>query len=495
MCAILLVAGCVSNKAFKEQRDKAVILEQRQNKQDTELEILRKDLLKEKENIQQIVIRLNDIDQELLVIDDIQAELAATGEDIYMLEDEVLMLKEELADAMDRSTAIEQSIADLRTETTAEMAAMRDSVSDEMDMMYMSFTEEIDMLAADTDDSFDAVAEELDNISYAMGDYVTQDDLVYTMEDYVTQDDLDYALEDYVTRDEIANLKLKTNDNIPENDYDDYNYMMRRLQGDVDNLRDVVTDLQSDVYGSGLVGSDQLEAKMNQEAENRRDQLTQLRGRVDDLEMEIRGRIESETGVRDESLSGLTKRLNIVERDLEDLRNEMGSLSSQHQVDIEDIKDQMDRIATQLQDINSDINPVLAQERQKRAKAQELAAAAQYKASLAQYNYGNYEEAIIMFEDFIADYPYSELIPNAWYWIGECYYAGKKWPSAVKHFEYVADNFSGHKANDARLKMAMCYYYMGRPDDAYDELMTLKNMTPRYEHMDLVNKFLRLISY
>ncbi len=482
MCAILLVAGCVSNKAFKEQMNKSVILEQRQNKQDTELEVLRKDLLKEKENIEQIVIRLNNIDQELLVIDDIQAELAATGEDIYMLEDEVLVLKEELANAMDRSAALEQSIADLRTETTTEMAAMRDSVSDEMDMMYTAFTEEIDMVSADIDDSFDAYADELVEIREGMGTFVTQEDF-------------EYAIADFVTRDDIANLKVKDDDDDKSNDYDEYEYMMGRLQSDVDNLRDVVTDLQSDLYGSGLVGSDQLEAKMNQEAENRRDQLTQLRARVDDLEAEISGKIESETGRRDESLTGLAERLTDVEDELAMLRDEMAMMDDDTQEDIQGLNERMDRLTTELNSINADINPVLAQERMKRDKAKELAASAQYKAALAQYNYGNYEDSIVMFEDFIAAYPNSDLIPNAWYWIGECYYSGKKWPTAVKNFEYVADNFSGHKANDARLKMAMCYYYMGRPDDAYDELMTLKNMTPRYEHMDTVNKFLRLISY
>jgi len=483
MCAILLVAGCVSNKAFKEQRDKAVILEQRQNKQDTELEILRKDLLKEKENIEQIVIRLNNIDQELLVIDDIQAELAATGDDIYMLEDEVLVLKEELANAMDRSAALEQSIADLRTETTSDLAAMRESVS-----------EEITMLSTDVDDNFDAFADEFAEIRDNMSSYATLEDLDSVTENLVTTEDLDYAIEDFVTREEIANLKPKTDDNDAGNDYDDYSYMVERLQGDVDNLRDVVTDMQSDLYGSGLVGSDQLEAKMNQEAENRRDQLTQLRKRVDDLEEEISGRIDAETGLRDETLSGLSARLNTVEDELDKLRSDMQTQGAMTQQDLDALKSRMDRIATDLNSINSDISPVLNQERAKRAKAQELAASAQYKAALAQYNYGNFDESIVMFEDFIAAYPNSDLIPNAWYWIGECYYSGKKWPSALKNFQYVADNFTGHKANDAKMKMAMTYYYMGRSDDAYDELMGLKNMTPRYEHMDLVNKFLRLVS-
>lgn len=480
MCAILLVAGCVSNKAFKEQQNKAVILEQRQNKQDTALEVLRKDLLKEKENIEQIVIRLNNVDKELLVIDDIQTELAATGDDIYMLEDEVLSLKEELANALDRSAALEQSIADMRAETAGELAAMRESVS-----------EEINVLSMDMDDSFDAFADEFAEIRDNMSGYATLEDMDNISMNLVTQDDLDYAIEDFVTREEIANLKPGTG---VSGGNDEYAYMLERLQSDVDNLRDVVTDLQSDLYSSGLVGSDQLEAKMNQEADNRRDQLTQLRKRVDDLETEVSGKLSAESGTRNETLTGLTARLNNVDDALNQLRTDMSKQGTKTQQELDTIKSRMDKIATDLNSINADISPVLSQDRVKRAKAQDLAASAQYKAALAQYNYGNYDDAIVMFEDFIDANPNNDLIPNAWYWIGECYYSGKKWPSALNNFQHVVDNFSGHKVNDSRLKIAMTYYYMGRTDEAYNELMILKNMTPRYDHIDLVDKFLRLVS-
>ena len=67
-----------------------------------------------------------------------------------------------------------------------------------------------------------------------------------------------------------------------------------------------------------------------------------------------------------------------------------------------------------------------------------------------------------LLQDFLARYPKDELSPNAQYWLGETYYAEKKWNDAIVEFQKVLKEFkSSDKVPDALLKIGMAFEAQG----------------------------------
>lgn len=71
---------------------------------------------------------------------------------------------------------------------------------------------------------------------------------------------------------------------------------------------------------------------------------------------------------------------------------------------------------------------------------------------------GNYQLALHGFQQFVKQYPNSELIDNAQYWLGEVYYAQGRYPQAIEEFEKVVRWYpEGEKTPSALLKIAYSY--------------------------------------
>ena len=87
------------------------------------------------------------------------------------------------------------------------------------------------------------------------------------------------------------------------------------------------------------------------------------------------------------------------------------------------------------------------------------AAAGENAAYQAAYNslikQGDAVAAAGQFQSFLQSYPDSRLAPNAWYWLGESYYATASYELALKSFGILLERFSDSgKAPDALLKSA-----------------------------------------
>lgn len=82
------------------------------------------------------------------------------------------------------------------------------------------------------------------------------------------------------------------------------------------------------------------------------------------------------------------------------------------------------------------------------------AAQAAYDVAFKAIRAGNYVEASREFRSFIQQYPNHALVPNAWYWLGESYYATTNYPVALESFQQLLNQFpQSDKAPDALLKV------------------------------------------
>ncbi|MFQ5639343.1 MAG: tol-pal system protein YbgF [bacterium] len=71
---------------------------------------------------------------------------------------------------------------------------------------------------------------------------------------------------------------------------------------------------------------------------------------------------------------------------------------------------------------------------------------------------GNYQLALQGFQQFIQQYPNTDLTDNAQYWLGEVYYAQGRFPDAIEEFEKVVKWYpNSEKRSPALLKIGYSY--------------------------------------
>src|SRR5262249_60880763 len=96
-----------------------------------------------------------------------------------------------------------------------------------------------------------------------------------------------------------------------------------------------------------------------------------------------------------------------------------------------------------------------------------------YEAALNQFKLGNYQLSITSFQNFMTNFPSSELVPSAQYWIGNAYYAMRDYKSAIAAQQKVVRLWpENSKAPDAMLNIASSQAEIGQSSAAPDKLRT-----------------------
>ncbi len=105
-------------------------------------------------------------------------------------------------------------------------------------------------------------------------------------------------------------------------------------------------------------------------------------------------------------------------------------------------------------------------------------AQAAYDVAFKAIRAGNYVEASREFRSFLQQYPNHALAPNAWYWLGESYYATTNYQVAQESFQRLLSQFpQSDKASDALLKVGYSQLELKQVDAAK---VTLKKVTTKY---------------
>ncbi|GAK52929.1 hypothetical protein U14_04188 [Candidatus Moduliflexus flocculans] len=90
-----------------------------------------------------------------------------------------------------------------------------------------------------------------------------------------------------------------------------------------------------------------------------------------------------------------------------------------------------------------------------------------YNQAMQAYRMQDYWTAMSKFQEVATMYPQSDLADNAYYWIGEIYYASRNYAEAIRSFQTVMQMYpSGNKLPDAMLKMGFAYAEMQQYDVA-----------------------------
>lgn len=101
------------------------------------------------------------------------------------------------------------------------------------------------------------------------------------------------------------------------------------------------------------------------------------------------------------------------------------------------------------------------------APADPAAEKSSYNEAFTALKDGRYAESARRFQTFIDQYPDSDLVGNAYYWLGESYYVTQNYKIAQESFETLLQRFpNSQKAPDALLKIGYAQYEQKQWDAA-----------------------------
>ncbi|MEJ2077602.1 MAG: tol-pal system protein YbgF [Acidobacteriota bacterium] len=118
-----------------------------------------------------------------------------------------------------------------------------------------------------------------------------------------------------------------------------------------------------------------------------------------------------------------------------------------------------------------------------------------YSAAYNDYLMGNYALAVQGFQDFLSNYPDSELADNAAYYLGDAYLQQGRQELAIQAFDQVINLYpKGDKTPVAYYKKGMILAEMQRLDQAIDTFKRLKRLYPKSQEASLADQELQKLS-
>ncbi len=116
-----------------------------------------------------------------------------------------------------------------------------------------------------------------------------------------------------------------------------------------------------------------------------------------------------------------------------------------------------------------------------------------YKEALNKFYYQRYSDAVDLFEELNNEQPKHYLAGNIQYWIGESYYALRQYKKAFNAFNMVFNTNAFDKYDDTQLKLAFCYFKMGKMRSAVSEFQNLLTYYPNSEHVSIAIRQIGII--
>lgn len=126
------------------------------------------------------------------------------------------------------------------------------------------------------------------------------------------------------------------------------------------------------------------------------------------------------------------------------------------------------------------------------APANAATAQAAYDDAFKTLRGGDYAQASRGFRSFIQQYPDSPLLPNAYYWLGESYYATMNYQVALEAFQTLLSQFpQSEKAPDAMLKAGYSQIELKQVDAGKTTLKAVSTKYPGSKAASLAQERLR----
>ncbi len=196
------------------------------------------------------------------------------------------------------------------------------------------------------------------------------------------------------------------------------------------------------------------------------DSRLSLADRVTRLEQQAQNKDQGGTGMVNQ-LQELQSQLRQMQGQIEELQHHLQQLDDKNKAQYIDLDSRLGRLeggGVAAAGVTQASNPAAAAtvntpgpapgNTQAAAPGDAASAQAAYDVAFKSIRAGDYVNASREFRDFVQHYPDHALAPNAWYWLGESYYATTNYAVALESFEHLLSLFpQSEKAPDALLKV------------------------------------------
>jgi tol-pal system protein YbgF len=117
-----------------------------------------------------------------------------------------------------------------------------------------------------------------------------------------------------------------------------------------------------------------------------------------------------------------------------------------------------------------------------------------YNSAYNDYLKGNYDLALREFQEYLDNFPTTDLADNATYWIGECYYRQRRFRQAVDEFDAVLERYPrSDKVAAATLKKGYAHLELGERSQGVVQLRHVIRQYPNSDEANLARQRLREI--
>lgn len=115
-----------------------------------------------------------------------------------------------------------------------------------------------------------------------------------------------------------------------------------------------------------------------------------------------------------------------------------------------------------------------------------------YNAAYNDYLKGSYDLALREFQEYLNNFPATDLADNATYWIGECYYRQKRFRQAADQFQQVLSKYPrSDKSASALLKRGYALLELGDRSQGVTQLRQVVRQYPTSDEANLARQRLR----
>jgi tol-pal system protein YbgF len=157
---------------------------------------------------------------------------------------------------------------------------------------------------------------------------------------------------------------------------------------------------------------------------------------------------------------------------------------------VRQLREEMQALSVKLDDTNNRIAGLYQKVEDNQVKASSLRAVPSaeagrlepdqvYSQAYNDYLMGNYDLAIVGFQDFLTNYPNSEYADNAMHYLGVCYFEQGRFEQAVQTFDQVINLYpQGDKTPVAYFKKGSALQELQRNDEAIETWKKLIGLFP-----------------
>lgn len=223
------------------------------------------------------------------------------------------------------------------------------------------------------------------------------------------------------------------------------------------------------------------------------------------LQLQMQSSSKEEVASLEQSLEGRMSQVIQSEADMQVRLGELSAQIEQLQAKLEDTNYRLAQLSQQIASTNQELrafrtqaelgtprNPEEGESPSRTAGAVDPEAL--YQQAYDDYLRGNYDLAVASFEEYLENFPNTELADNATYWIGESYYRQERYRQAIDQFERVLRRYPrSEKAPGALLKKGYAYLELGERSQGVVQLQYVIREHPSSDEASIARDRLRAL--